>query len=367
MKRIACMLFFLTLLLYNETAAADAVSAIVIEEETGIVLYEKNAAAPLPMASTTKIMTALVALEECALEELVTAGKNAFGVPGTSIYLEQGESLSMEQLLYGLMLASGNDAAVAIAEHVAGSVERFCEMMNARAVEIGCQNTHFSTPHGLPADNHFTTAHDLALISREAMKNDVFRKIVSTQRACIPWVSRGYDRVLNNKNRLLSNYAGAIGIKTGYTKAAGRCLSFAAERDGMTLIGVVLNCPDWFDVSAQLLDHVFDRYEKKRIYSAGDVIAKVEVEGGVDKSVEVCLALDVSVPMLKEEEPSLLISLPQHLPAGFSEGEIIGVVDVNTQEGTLLSVPLITRNGVPQRSFLSGIQTEFDRWLIISN
>lgn len=367
MKRIAVALFFLTLLLYNGSAQAEAVSAIVIEEQTGRVLYSMNADTPLPMASTTKIMTALLALENCTLDEIVTAGDNAFGVPGTSIYLEKGESLTMEQMLYGLMLASGNDAAVAIAEHIGGSVDAFCDMMNARAAEIGCTNTHFVTPHGLPASNHYTTARDLALISREAMKNEVFRKIVSTQRATIPWVSRGYDRILNNKNRLLANYQGAIGIKTGYTKAAGRCLSFAAERDGMTLIGVVLNCPDWFDVSAQLLDDVFARYEMKVAFEAGDVIASVDVTDGVEKSVQVIAQSDVAVPLLKDEEPNIVISLPQSLPAGFKAGEIIGLVELSLNGETLSAVPIVTRNSVAERTFLTGLERDIANWLILSD
>lgn len=367
MKRIAAALFFLTLLLYNGNARAEAVSSIIIEEETGRVLHSVNATTPLPMASTTKIMTALLALEHSDLDEVVTVGDNAFGVPGTSIYLENGESLTMEEMLYGLMLASGNDAAVAIAEHVAGSVDTFCAMMNARAAEIGCTNTHFVTPHGLPAENHYTTAHDLALISREAMQNEVFRKIVSVQRATIPWISRGYDRILNNKNRLLSSYKGAIGIKTGYTKAAGRCLSFAAERNGMTLIGVVLNCPDWFDVSAQLLDDTFSRYEMKTAFKAGDVIAAVEVTGGVDKTVQAIVLSDVKVPVLKDEEPNVVISLPQSLPAGFRAGEIIGLVEMTLHGETLASVPIITESGVQARSFLTGLERDFSAWLLLSH
>lgn len=367
MKRIAAALFFLTLLLYNGSAQADAVSSIVIEEETGRVLHSINAFSPMPMASTTKIMTALLALENCALNEIVVTGDNAFGVPGTSIYLEKGESLTMEQMLYGLLLASGNDAAVAIAEHVSGSVDAFCSLMNARAVEIGCTNTHFVTPHGLPAENHYTTAYDLALISREAMKNDTFRKIVSTQRSTIPWESRGYDRILNNKNRLLANYEGAIGIKTGYTKAAGRCLSFAAERNGMTLIGVVLNCPDWFDASANLLDKVFDQYEMKTAFKAGETVAAVDVTGGVEKVVQVIVQSDVKAPLLKTEEPNIVISLPQSLPAGFKTGEIIGLVEMTINGETLSAVPIVTKNGVQSRSFLTGLERSITAWLLLSH
>ena len=179
----------LILLLLGLTAAArgEARAAIVIESETGRVLYEKNAHEPLPMASTTKIMTALLAIERGDPDSLVATGENAFGVPGTSLYLSLGETLTLRQMLYGLMLVSGNDAAVAIAEHVGGSVEDFCRMMTQRARELGCENTVFLTPHGLPVNGHFTTARDLALIARQAMKQPLFREIVSTQRASLPW------------------------------------------------------------------------------------------------------------------------------------------------------------------------------------
>jgi D-alanyl-D-alanine carboxypeptidase len=150
-------------------------------------------------------------------------------------------------MLLGLMLASGNDAAVAIAEHIAGTVDAFAAMMNARAKVIGAVNTHFVNPHGLPDDDHYTTAYDLALIAREAMGNESFRRLVSTSRATIPWEGRTYDRQLRNKNRLLTDYPGATGIKTGFTSKAGRCLVFGAARDGMELVGVVLGCSNWFD------------------------------------------------------------------------------------------------------------------------
>lgn len=365
MKRIASALFFLTLLLYNSSACADAAASIVIEASTGRVLHAFNADTQLPMASTTKIMTALLALENCSLNEMVTAGEHAFGVPGTSIYLEKGETLTMEQMLYGLMLASGNDAAVAIAEHISGTVEEFCVLMNARAKELGCVNTHYVTPHGLPAANHYTTARELAIIAQMAMQNEVFRTIVSTQRAAIPWVSRGYDRVLNNKNRLLSTYDGALGIKTGYTKAAGRCLVFAAERDGMTLIGVVLNSPDWFNASAALLDNAFERYEMKLAYQAGEYIADVEVTDGVLDSVAVVAENAVAAPVLKNEEPSIVVTLPQSLPAGFEAGEIIGVAELVLSDETLVSVPLVTAYGVERRTFLGEFRRQFENWLFL--
>jgi len=219
----------------------------------------------------------------------------------------------------------------------------------------------------LPAANHYTTARDLATISRAAMKNEVFRLIVSTQRVTIPWTSRGYDRVLNNKNRLLATYNGALGIKTGYTKAAGRCLSFAAERDGMTLIGIVLNCPEWFEVSAALLDSVFEHYEMKRVFREGEVIADIQVTDGVENSVRAIASSDVAAPALKGEEPSVMISLPQTLPAGFSKGEIVGLVEMKLGEETLISVPVITASGVEKSTFLGNVREQFENWLLVSD
>ena len=248
---------------------SSARAAVLIERHTGRVLLSHNAHEALPMASTTKVMTALIAIEKGDLNDVVTVGRNAYGVPGTSIYLGLGEKITLRDLLYGLMLASGNDAAVAIAEHIAGDVPSFCAMMTQRAQELGCENTQFATPHGLPSKDHFTTAADLARIAQEAMKHDVFRQIVSTRRASIPWEGRSYHRILNNKNKLLSDYEGATGIKTGYTKAAGRCLVFGAKRNGLEVIGVVLGCSDWFSEAARLMDMGFERYEISNYARAG--------------------------------------------------------------------------------------------------
>ena len=359
-KALFCLA--LLLLLLPAAALGEARSEILIEAKTGRVLYENNAHEALPMASTTKIMTALVALENGSLSDTVTAGKNAFGVPGTSIYLGLGEQLTLEQMLYGLMLASGNDAAVAIAEHIGGSIENFCRMMTARGLEIGCENTVFVTPHGLPADGHHTTAWDLALIAREAMKNPAFREIVSTQRASLPWADHEYDRVLTNKNKLLSTYAGALGVKTGYTKAAGRCLVFAAERDGLELIGVVLNCPDWFDEAAALLDKGFDNWQMVTVLSAGETVREIPVTGGVQDAVRVVAQSDVSAPVPDIAWPDLLIDLPESLPAGVEKGQVVGTARLTDQGQTLVAVPLIAAEAVPERSFRYGAQRVLLAW-----
>ena len=308
-KRIACLLF--TLLLMHPCASlaqeigTSARACVVIDADSGRVLLSHNAEEPLPMASTTKVMTALLALENGSLDDMVTCGPNAFGVPGTSIYLNKGETLSLHHMLYGLMLASGNDAATAIAEHIGGSIEEFCGMMTRRAAELGCSNTVFLTPHGLPQEGHYTTAHDLALIAREAMTHEVFREIVGTQRATIPWEGREYDRVLNNKNKLLSTYEGATGIKTGYTRKAGRCLVFGAEREDMRVIGVVLNCPDWFNEAARLMDETFERYEAVTMLEAGDVLATLEVSHSDGETADATLAADLTGVVPKGSIPQV--------------------------------------------------------------
>lgn len=366
-KILAFALSFALLFLYNGSAAAEGTdgsprSSVLIEAKTGRVLYEQNAHEPLPMASTTKIMTALVALENGNVHELVTAGKNAFGVPGTSIYLSLGEQLPLLDMLYGLMLASGNDAAVAIAEHVGGDVDSFCKMMNDRAAALGCEDTVFTTPHGLPADNHHTTARDLALIAREAMQNPVFREIVSTQRASIPWAGHDYDRILNNKNRLLSEYPGAIGVKTGYTKAAGRCLVFAAERDGLELIGVVLNCPDWFREAEALLDRGFDNWQMVSLLSAGETVRTIPVKNGVADAVRVIASSDVAGPVRLDAWPDLVLELPDSLTAGFSQGQTVGTAKLMDAGQTLITVPLVTAEAVPERSFRYGWHRLLREW-----
>lgn len=273
MKGWAAGLFIVLIFMYNQCGGlaqgeTSAKAACVLELETGRVLFESNMHTRLPMASTTKAMTALLAIEQGDLSDTVTCSENAFGVSGTSIYLQQGETLTLEEMLLGLMLSSGNDAAVAIAEHIGGSLDGFVQMMNARAVQIGAVNTHFANPHGLPDDAHYTTAYDLALIAREAMGNPVFRRIVSTQRATIPWEGRTYNRQLNNKNRLLTSYEGATGVKTGFTSKAGRCLVFGAQRGGMEIIGVVLGCSDWFDEAERLMDGCYQTYTMAHVLGA---------------------------------------------------------------------------------------------------
>lgn len=259
MKKIAALLIFSLLIMQNALAVdLSARAAVLIDGKSGKVLFEKNKDERLPMASTTKIMTGLLACESKKMKKVVTVSPVASGTEGSSLWLEPGEKQTLENLTYGLMLRSGNDAAVAIAEYLGGSTEAFALMMNERAKKIGVQNTGFQNPNGLDAEGHFTTAYDLALISREAMKNKKFRKIVSTKSKTIPWESSEWDRSLTNHNKMLWRYEGCNGIKTGFTKKSGRCLVTSAKRGKTKLICVTLNAPDDWNDHTKMLDYGFE-------------------------------------------------------------------------------------------------------------
>lgn len=348
----------------EEEVETSAKSAILIEQTTGQVLLSHNAQQPLPMASTTKVMTALMALEYGRLDEMVTVSRNAYGVPGTSIYLDLGEQITLHDLLYGLMLASGNDAAVAIAEHIGGDVDTFCRMMTQRAAELGCRDTVFINPNGLPVQEHHTTAYDLALIAREAMSHELFRQVVSTQRVSIPWQGRGYSRILNNKNRLLASYEGATGIKTGYTKAAGRCLVFGARRDGMEVLGVVLNCSNWFDEAARLMDTGFEKYEFFTAFSQGETVRVLPVVDGTQETVCIQAAQVLACPLPKGTVPVLAIDLPDEVQAGLRCGETVGRVVLLAEGKEVCSVPLIAGETLARRDYAFELERVTRNWTL---
>ena len=349
---------FIALLLFLPWLPAKALSdppqigakaAVLLEASTGKVLYAQNAQAQLPMASTTKIMTALLAIEEGDLEEMVTTDASAYGVEGSSIYLQLEETISLRDLLYGLMLASGNDAAVAIAVHIANGVEQFAARMNERAREIGAVNTNFVTPNGLPDENHYTTAYDLALIAAEAMKNETFREIVSTQ--YYRTETGAVARTFKNKNQILWKYEGGNGIKTGYTQAAGRCLVFAAEREGMQLVGVVLACPNMFEDAMALLDYGMDNYEMRPLVQEGDRIANVYVAGGMKKRLALCAPADIMVPVEKDGSSTYRtrVILPDSIEAPLDAGEACGYVEVLEEDGALRTAfPLVAQEAVDE-------------------
>lgn len=256
------LIFTVFLFTYSFSAIssyADGRAECVMELYTDRILHKKNAYTRMPMASTTKIMTALIILEDCDLDEIITVPDKAVGAEGSSIYLKYGEKISVKDLIYGLMLRSGNDSAAALAIHHSGTIQDFAKAMNKRAKEIGATDTNFTNPSGLPDENHYTTANDLCKIACTAMKNNTFKEIVSTKNY------NGQFRSYLNKNKILNTLDGANGVKTGYTLKAGRCLVSSAQRGGMNVICVVLNCPDMYERSAELINDAFDKFEVKEI------------------------------------------------------------------------------------------------------
>ena len=360
-RAVSLALTIAAVLVYNISGAyassaplkLSAKSAVLIEASSGRVLYQKNAFEKLPMASTTKIMTAIVAIENCRLDDTVVVGRNASGVGGSSIWLSEGERLPLSDMLYGLMLASGNDAAVAIAEHVAGSVDKFAEMMNEKAKRIGAYDTCFSNPNGLPAGNHYTTAYDLALISAYAMKNDVFRQIVGTQYKTIPWQGHEWDRVLKNKNKILWQYEGGNGIKTGFTDDAGRCLSAAAMRDNMQLISVVLGAPDMFRDCMSLMDYGFAEFKNRILVKSGEYMGEVAVKHGTKDGFGVYSEKDVCYPLTEEEygKISRRVYIESVVKAPVDKDQEIGFVDVWLGDKRICSAPLRAPEEIGDNSY----------------
>lgn len=345
--------------------SVSAQSAIVIEATTGRVLYEKNAYQKLPMASTTKIMTAVLTIENCDLDETVTVGKNASGIEGSSIWLAVGEKMKVSELLFGMMLASGNDAAMALAEHVAGSKEEFAAMMNAKAKELGAYNTNFMNPNGLPNDNHYSTAYDMALISAYAMSLPYFCEVVKTQYKTLPWEGHEWERVVKNKNKILWQYEGGNGIKTGYTKAAGRCLCAAAIREDMQLVSVVLNAPDMFGDTMDLLTSGFDGFDNMCILEEGEFIGTVEVNQGTEESFDVYTQGSSYFPLTEEEQGMLekRVFLEPVLNAPVKKGQTVGYVDIWMGDTKIYSHELKAPDTVGENSYKYNLDKVFDYWL----
>ncbi len=242
-----------------------------MEQSTHSVIEGVNSDKKMPMASTTKIMTALVTLENSNLSTKVTIPKSACGVEGSSMYLVEGETLTILELLYGLMLTSGNDAAVALAVAVSGSETAFVELMNKKATRLGLTSTHFTNPSGLPDDNHYTTARELGIITAEALNNAQFLQIVSTKSIRVPYKNNPNGRLLTNHNKLLSIYKYAVGVKTGFTKKAGRCLVSAAKKDGVMLVCVTLNAPDDWNDHIAALNNGFSKVKVVTVAKKGEI------------------------------------------------------------------------------------------------
>ena len=339
----------------------NARGAVLMEAETGEVIFGQNQHARLPMASTTKIMTALVALESLPVDTEIRITAPSVGVEGSSIYLTEGETLTLEQLLYALLLESANDAATSIAMAVSGSVESFAEKMNRRAADLGLTDTRFVNPHGLDAEGHYTTAYELALITREALRNPVFREICSTRRKTIPLRGEEGVRLLLNHNRLLSTYEGCIGGKTGYTKKTGRCLVSAAERDGVTLIAVTLSAPDDWRDHAAMLDYGFALYESVPLCEEGFFSAPLWLVSGAQEYVIAENTAALSVTLRRDHgDVTCVVELPRFDFAPVTAEQTLGHLRFYEQlrDGSrreIGSVPLVAAYGVEEVTYPQGI------------
>ncbi len=264
----------------------SAKSYVVMEQSTNSVIFSKNMDVRMKPASTTKILTAICAIENARLTDLVTVSKNSAYQEGSSMYLKEGDKITLENLVYGLMLNSGNDAAVAIAEHIGGSVEKFSNIMNNKAKDIGAKNSNFENPNGLDSDNHYVTAYDLALITSYCLNNEKFSEIVSTKSKVIKGTD-GLNKYLSNHNKMLHLYPDCIGVKTGFTKKSGRTLVTSAKKEGIKIIVVTLNAPnDWSD-HKKLLDRGFASVKKEKIIDNTKVVDEVKVKDGILENVPV--------------------------------------------------------------------------------
>ena len=304
-----------------EAPAVSAASAVLLDAESGRILYARNENEKRAIASITKLMTALVAAEYLDdLSQTITIQKEWTGIEGTSLYLKAGEEISLETLLYGLLLHSGNDAAVALAAHCAGDVETFVGWMNQRARDLEMTGTHFSDPNGLGDEEHYSTALDMARLGAACLKNPVVAKIVATKSIVLE------GRSFTNHNKLLWQYEGCTGMKTGYTRQAGRTLVSSAERDGQKLVCVTLSDGnDWADHKA-LLDYGFETYPRRVLAEEGGTLRRMTVEESLLRQVPVVARDTVAYPLKEGEQVTAKIQLPKTARAPVTQGEIAGTV-----------------------------------------
>ncbi|MFZ5597697.1 MAG: D-alanyl-D-alanine carboxypeptidase family protein [Bacillota bacterium] len=326
------------------SVTADA--AVVMDVDTGQVLFQKNAHQKRPIASTTKIMTALLAIECGRLSETAIVSPHAAGVEGSSIYLQAGERLTLEELLYGALMHSGNDACVAIAEQVAGNDKIFVNWMNARANQMGLKNTHFSNTNGLPDKEHLSSAYDLAVVSRYALKNEVFRRIVSSKSHTIKGPAG--QRRLFNTNQLLWSYSGANGVKTGTTSAAGKCLVSSASRDGRQLVAVVLHSDDRYGDSIKLLNYGFKNFINKKAVAAGETLSTLAVKNGVkDSAPAVCPdEVLVTVPVAGPDRIEKIVMRENEITAPVKKGNVVGRLLILDNGRPLAEKNIVVRDNV---------------------
>lgn len=344
----------------------SAQSAVLISADTASVLYEKDCKKQMSMASTTKILTALLTLEEAEQkgDPVVKITEEMVAVEGSSMGLQAGDEITLRNLSAGMLLASGNDAANAAALYLSGSQEEFAKRMNQRAAELGMKDSHFVTPSGLDDEAHYSTAYDMALLAREALKNEAFRELCSSSTYQVTFSQPEKKVSYTNHNKLLRFYDGCIGVKTGFTKKSGRCLVSAAERDGVTLIAVTLNAPDDWNDHMALLDYGFSTM-KQVSFDGSDLSFELPVVGAEQEMVQVrggCGG-SVSLPVKEADQITCRVFLPVFCYAPLGEGEQVGRLQYYLGDSLVYSIPLITQKSVAVQEKKPGF---WEKWFGVS-
>jgi D-alanyl-D-alanine carboxypeptidase (penicillin-binding protein 5/6) len=373
MKKCVSFFILIFILVFNSFTAyaapsVEAVGAILIDGKTGRVLWAKNALLPLAMASTTKIMTAIVTLENANLEDTVTVSARAANQPKVKMYLNEGEKVNLKDLLYALMLQSSNDAAVAIAEHVGESAENFCALMTSRAKELGAGDTVFETPNGLDKGNHHSTAYDMALITRYALTIPELVEIINTPSVSVTSSRRTYT--ITNLNRFLHEYSGAQGVKTGFTSKAGHCFVGAAKRGDMQLISVVLGSgwgargreQKWRDTK-QLLNYGFDFFQYQDIIIEGELLGQVGVTRSKTPAIPLCFEEGFQAALTGEENITVTWEAATRLKAPVKKGVWAGVAKIYADNQMLGEVKLLTAQEAQRHDFKTSCEKVFEAFV----
>lgn len=368
------LMFLLNMTLYqtleikhvNASSLLSAKSFVVMDVDSNRVLLSQNEHEKLAMASTTKIMTAIVAIEESEnLDELVKIDSRAVGIEGTSIYLRQGEQMTLRDLLYGLMLASGNDASLAIAYHIGkGNMDEFVDKMNEKALAIGANNTHFINPHGLDVKGHYTTAYDLALITSYAQKNEEYATITGTRKIQIASTLDGQNRFLLNKQRLLKTYEWCIGGKTGFTDNAGRCSVSVSEKDGLKLVCVVLNAPNMFEDSKKAFHLAYATYENVELLRPYSYIESLPVSDGREEQIKLYTERGFSYPLKAGERTSVHMEkeLPNILTPPLEKESPVGKLKIYLGKDLIFCENIYTIESVESVELSDQIKSIIEKW-----
>lgn len=386
MKKIRVILYILIMLFVlmgnmvfaetekdNEPKGLYAYSALLMDKNSGRVLWDKKGYDERAMASTTKIMTCILALESCGMDEIVKVSKEASKAPKVKMYIKENEEYYLGDLLHALMLISSNDVAIAIAEHIGGTTEDFCKTMTKKAKELGAINTSYKTPNGLDAEGHYTTAYDLALITRYAMQNEAFVKLINTPSITFNEITTNRSFNITNKDAFLYMYDGANGVKTGFTSKAGYCFVGSAKRGDMELISVVLasGWPNnktykWADTK-KIMDYGFGNFKTKNVLSSGKHICQLTVDKGIGTDIDVLTSEDIDICLGADEEVTILYNVEPNLIAPIEIGQNIGSAEIFVDGQLYASSPLITNTAIEKIDYTYIFHKVLNQFILFSN